>query len=511
MQKGNGGAVNATRIQSLAHKLGKPQVNEMRSATDADLMMLFLDYHDEAAFEELVTRHLDAVRAICRSLLRDINDADDAAQATFLVLVRRAGAIRDRVALGSWLCRVAWRTANRLRLVNSQRASRQIAGIDPDSTPDRSQLVAHCDDRNVLEEEICRLPEQYRVAVLTCYRAGVPTAEAANRLGWSKGTLLTRLAWARKRLRERLLKRGVTLTGCLTTVLADHSSHAADAIIACRFVAAGMAIATGNPTAMGLVSERVSTLTEGMVRAMIGTKMKLTLGVGILIVALLGLGLGRLTIGAADAAAGDKKTTTVNSPLPGTEAAAKNTQAQNDPDATKAEPANQVPGSELVVRKPLGTYTREIPVIGKATVTFSENRMHALATIRIEKVSFSVTFEADYNMNRESMVYGIITGADIGGLGLGDEQAAGFAQFLALANDTPFCFRIRVEDDAIMVKDLKWGAIGSPLFTQAFAEGDAKGTLAEIMMGSSMLCGKYKADPNPERNLTLPPAKPKRK
>ncbi len=503
--------MNATRIQTFAHNLGKAQVNEMKSATDADLMMRFLDYHDEAAFEELVTRHLAAVRAVCRSVLRDINDADDAAQATFLVFVRRAGTIRNKVALGSWLCRVAWRTANRLRLANSQRAGRHLAGVDPDSTPARSPLVTPCDDRNVLEEEICRLPMQYRVAVLTCYRAGVPTAEAALRLGWSKGTLLTRLAWARKRLRDRLLKRGVTLAGCLTTVLADHSSHAADAIITCRFVAAGMAIATGNTTAMGLVSERVSTLTEGMVRAMIGTKMKLTLGVGILIAALLGLGLGRMTIGAADAAAGDKKPTVVNSPLPGTEAAAKNTQAQNDPDVSKAEPANQVPGNELVVRKPLGTYTREVPAIGNATVTFTENRMHALATVRVDKFSFSVALEADYTMNRESMVYGIITGADIGGLGIGEEEAAGIAPILAMANDTPFCFRIRVEDDAIMVKDLKWGAIGSSLFTQLLMEGDAKGTIGSVTMGSGMICGKYKADPNPERNLTLPPAKPKRK
>jgi hypothetical protein len=95
------------RVQALAHTLAKESVSPFPAATDGDLLGRFLDYQDEIAFEELVSRHVAAVRAVCRSVLRDSHDADDALQATFLVLVRRAHSIRERLALGAWLCRVA--------------------------------------------------------------------------------------------------------------------------------------------------------------------------------------------------------------------------------------------------------------------------------------------------------------------------------------------------------------------------------------------------------------------
>src|SRR5581483_7508531 len=124
------------------------------SAPDAELLTRFLDARDEIAFEALVARHLPAVRAVCRSVLRDPNDADDAIQATFLVLVRRAGAVRNRPALGAWLCRVAWRTANRLRGANVRRAEKHPASLDPDSTPGRAAPAGTGDVASVLEEEI---------------------------------------------------------------------------------------------------------------------------------------------------------------------------------------------------------------------------------------------------------------------------------------------------------------------------------------------------------------------
>jgi RNA polymerase sigma factor (sigma-70 family) len=161
--------VNAARIQSLAIHIGKPQQSTLKSVSDADLLTRFVDYHDEAAFEELVGRHLPSVRAICRSVLRNANDVDDAAQATFLVLVRRASVVRHRLALGSWLCRIAWRTANRLRESNMRRSEKLIPGLDPDTTPARPTSAASNELVQAIQDEIRLLPERYRLAVLTCY------------------------------------------------------------------------------------------------------------------------------------------------------------------------------------------------------------------------------------------------------------------------------------------------------------------------------------------------------
>src|SRR4051812_13297732 len=98
--------MNPTRIHTIASRFTAPR-ERTDAPTDADLLGRFLDARDQTAFADLVTRHAPAVRAVCRSVLRDPNDADDAAQATFLVLVRRAGAVRDRAALGGWLSRIA--------------------------------------------------------------------------------------------------------------------------------------------------------------------------------------------------------------------------------------------------------------------------------------------------------------------------------------------------------------------------------------------------------------------
>lgn len=503
--EGNGDAVSTTRIRTLAHKLGKPFDHGTKAVSDAELLTRFLDSRDEMAFEELVGRHLSSVRAVCRSVLRDPNDVDDAAQATFLVFVRRVAVIREKLALGAWLCRVAWRTANRLRELNARRTEKVIPGIDPDTTPSRQPSASGSSEvATAVDDEIRRLPERYRMAVLTYYAAGLTTAEAASRLGWAKGTLLTRLAWARRRLRDRLSKRGVTLSGSFMAVLASKSSRAAEAILVCRIVMAGMAVATGDPIAKELVSERVSTLMEGTVRAMIATKMKLALGIGFVIVALLGLGLGRLTLGAADAAPGDKKISSGN--VETEPATGKNQQGQKT-ETVKTEHAATVPGNDLIVRRPLGSYTREVAPFGKATVTFTENRIHVLVTVRIDDLAFSLTADADYTINRESMVYGIVTGVDVSGE-FDEDKAAEIMAIAAAVNDIPFAFRVRVEDDAIMVKDIKCGPLGSPIFAELISGAKDK---EDSLIITGIIGGKYKVDPNPERNPSLPPVKSKKK
>jgi RNA polymerase sigma factor (sigma-70 family) len=491
-------------MRTVARRLAPP--DRGIAAPDAELLARFLDSRDEIAFEALVARHLPAVRAVCRSILRDPNDADDAVQATFLVLVRRAVAVRNRVALGAWLCRVAWRTANRLRGANVRRAQKHPPGLDPDATPGRASQAGTGDVASVLEEEIRLLPERYRLAVLACYATGTPTAEAATRLGWPKGTLLTRLAWARRRLRDRLTRRGVAPAGGFAAMLACWVRTADAAAFAARITAAAVAVASEDPAAKELVSERVSSLTEGVVRTMVGTKIKLVVGIGFLAVALLGLGLGRMTAGTAEGT--DKKPPAAALP-PAKPADAKEPAAKHAAEAetTRAEPpaAPGGPGNELVVRRPLGSYTKEVPAYGKATVTFTENRIHVVANIRIDKAAFTVTLDADYSVNRESVVYGIITGVDVTGQ-LDDEEAAEVAVLANAVNDMPFAFRIRTDDDAVAIKDIRFGALGSPAFGRLLGEVIGNND-EDLLMVTGLISGKYKADPNPERNAPLPPAR----
>lgn len=187
---------------------------------DADLLARFARTRDEAAFELLVWRHAALVQRVCRSVLRDRHAAEDAAQAAFLVLARKAGTFAGRGTIVGWLYRVARRAAVRLA---KQRA--RLPG--PLSHPDRLAAVevpdapAAAEDAARLWAEIDRLPDRYRVPVLLCHFDGLTHPEAARRLGWPVGTVAGRLSRARTRLGRRLVKLGVGLPAvggavCLT-------------------------------------------------------------------------------------------------------------------------------------------------------------------------------------------------------------------------------------------------------------------------------------------------------
>jgi hypothetical protein len=169
----------------------------------------------------------------------------------------------------------------------------------------------------------------------------------------------------------------------------------------------------------------------------------------------------------------------------------------DDPLRSEVQPAPVVPagsGTDLVVRRPLGSFTREVPQYGKATLTFTENRLHVVANIHVEKASVTLAADADYSINRESVVYGVITGIELTAPGAGGE-AIELAAMTGLLNDMPFAFRVRVEDDAITMKDLKIGPLGFPLFAEAFGKGGGEGK--DMMLIAGLIGGKYKADPNP--------------
>jgi HlyD family secretion protein len=183
--------------------------------TDRQLLDRFAGHRDpaaEAAFEALVRRHGPMVLRVCRNALSDPNDALDAFQATFLVLVRRCGALKGLESLGGWLygvaCRVAARArveAARRRAVEGRAALRVIEAVEPADL----EGVDRDDFGPIVQEEVRRLPVKYRAAVVLCYWEGLTQEQAAAQLGCPLGTVRSRLARARDLLRRRLTRRGL--------------------------------------------------------------------------------------------------------------------------------------------------------------------------------------------------------------------------------------------------------------------------------------------------------------
>jgi RNA polymerase sigma factor (sigma-70 family) len=228
---------------------------------DALLLEQFAASRDEYAFAALLKRHGPMVLAVCRRVLRDPHDAEDAFQATFLVLARKAGSVRQYASVASWLYGVAYRTALKARAAAARRRSAEReATLARAAEPDAAREALWRDLRPVLDEEVGRLPEKNRAAFVLCYLEGRTTAEAAQALACPRGTVLSRLAWARARLRGRLARRGLALsTGLLASLLSPAELSAA--VPPALFAAAAQA-------PWGGVSVPVTTLAEGVLRAM---------------------------------------------------------------------------------------------------------------------------------------------------------------------------------------------------------------------------------------------------
>jgi RNA polymerase sigma factor (sigma-70 family) len=243
--------------------------------TDGQLLRRFVAEKDDAAFEALVRQHGPMVLGVCRRVLNDVHEAEDAFQATFLVLVRKAAAIGRRESVGSWLHGVAFRTALKARagLAARRKHERQVAAMPAEEpTPE----VVWRDLRPVLDEEVDRLPKKYRDPVVLCYLEAKSYEEAAVTLGCSKGTLSTRLTRARELLRSRLAARGVTLSSALLgAALAQGAAPAPlPGALVISTVKAAAFFAAPNAAAAGAISAKVAALTEGMVRAMALSKLK---------------------------------------------------------------------------------------------------------------------------------------------------------------------------------------------------------------------------------------------
>ena len=186
--------------------------------SDAELLERFVRTSDAAAFEALVARHGALVWRVCRRVLGNDHDAEDAWQATFLVLARGARSVRNPGALAGWLHGVAFRLAQKARLAAGRRRTReQNAVYQPVMAP--CQEAAWRELGRLIEEAVHALPERYKAPILLCYWQGRTNEEAARQLGWAPGTLKARLAKARRLLHERLRARGVTLPAGVVALL----------------------------------------------------------------------------------------------------------------------------------------------------------------------------------------------------------------------------------------------------------------------------------------------------
>lgn len=261
--------------------------------SDAQLLEWFQRHGDEAAFEALVRRHGPMVLGVCRRVLGDCHEAEDAFQATFLILLRKAGALASPERVGSWLHGVAYLTARNARVSRQrrQRLQRRLREMGPRATaaePPESDL------RPLLDEELGRLPERYRVPLVLCELEGRSRREAAAQLGTPEGTLSSRLARGRELLRRRLVRRGLALpAGGLASLLWTEGAPAAvPALLVRSTVQAATQLAAGKTA--GALAGPVTVLLEGGLHAMFLTKLKLTFVV-LLALGLLGSGGGLVT------------------------------------------------------------------------------------------------------------------------------------------------------------------------------------------------------------------------
>jgi RNA polymerase sigma factor (sigma-70 family) len=262
MRREAGGAV----VQEFERLL---EPGTVAGLTEDQVVARFVEAGDPVAFEAIIRRHGPMVFSLCRHLLRDANDVDDAFQATFLILVKKASTLRQPERIGPWLYGVASRVARRART-----QPRPPAVVD-----DRPAVTTGCpvEERETLEaihDEIGHLPEKYRLPVVLCFLEGLSHDEAARQLGWPVGTVSGRLSRARERLKSRLARRKITAppTGVLVWDMLEPARNALPESIT-RLTVARLT---------GAVPAHLQNLVKGALTAMFITKLR-TIGLSLLV------------------------------------------------------------------------------------------------------------------------------------------------------------------------------------------------------------------------------------
>ncbi len=272
------------------HRLASPELGRVfrgetvSGLSEWQLLERYLEARDESAFEALVSRHGPMVLGVCRRMLRDSADVNDAFQATFLVLVRRAKQLGPRDAIGPWLYGVASRVALRARAKSARH--RQFGPVAPE-LPAVEKADARVDPElgELLDQELSRLPSKYRSPLVLCYLEGRTHEEAARELKWPVGTVKGRLSRARDLLRSRLIRRGMgPAAGALASLLASEAKAAIERPLLERTVRSSLKVAGGQSVGQ-VVSSSITSLAEGMLTTMILDQFKWTT-LGILVAGL---------------------------------------------------------------------------------------------------------------------------------------------------------------------------------------------------------------------------------
>jgi RNA polymerase sigma factor (sigma-70 family) len=324
LNRGAGGEVSTMRtfLHGLFARLGPSTEGD---PSDDQLLSAFVSSRDEGAFHQIVRRHGPMVHGVCRRVLRNDADADDAFQAVFVVFLRKANTVRPGNLLGNWLYGVAVNVARKGCELNKRRKLHELASVQ---ASDGSEHEPDPELREVIDQELSRLPADYRAAVVTCDLEGRTRREAASQLGWSEGTVASRLARARSILADRLMRRGITLPA---------------AGLAGVFALGSPAYATVPKVPLTGHSEVVETLARETVKAMT-SKLKTT---AVLVMAVAGLVGTGVVLACGSGMQPTAPTTTAAKPAP---AQPSETRTDDNPLAAWSKPAAGMdPGTDKLV------------------------------------------------------------------------------------------------------------------------------------------------------------------
>src|SRR5262245_51296831 len=274
-------AMSSAGLSRMLDRWSGPRDGEL----DSGLLGRFLSQRDEDAFAALVHRHGALVHGTCRRILGDRHEVDDAFQAVFFVLARRAGTLRRDRSIGPWLHGVALRVAKKQRGQLVRRRLREMAAAKSERI--EAAQPGH-DFWAVIDEELARLPLPLREVVMLCDFNGQSHAQAASSLGLAKGTVTKRLAKAHEQLAARLKRRGIALgAGALVTMIASQAPASALAPLVRETVKQAIAFSAGSAGGSAVVR----TLAEGVMRSFKARALKVWLFVGLLAMTLAGGGL----------------------------------------------------------------------------------------------------------------------------------------------------------------------------------------------------------------------------
>jgi RNA polymerase sigma factor (sigma-70 family) len=291
-------------VNRLTEHLRRSVLRDGAGRTDGQLLDSFTQHRDQAALAVLVRRHGPMVWGVCSRMLRSPHDAEDAFQATFLVLVQKATTLPDREVVGNWLYGVARQTAVRMRALAARRGVRErlVAAMPEPTSAERSVWN---DLGPILDEELGRLPEKYRALIVLCHLEGKTLKEVARQLAVPQGTVASRLATARAMLAKRLSRRGVVVSAVLPSAVVP--SPAASAGVPVAVVSSTIKTATLVAVGQGVkgaVSPTVAALVTGVTKAMFRSKVKSVLAVALVVgLALSGGGVGARLFGGRAAVA----------------------------------------------------------------------------------------------------------------------------------------------------------------------------------------------------------------